>query len=99
MIASNRKVTMIASNHPVRELFADLSTGGGHYTSKDSAYYAFNDILAVFHYHLESRFRHGSDSSETIIIRDDCNDLVGRAHFSCHRMYHGGRWEVIGRIT
>jgi len=92
---------MIGPNHPVREAFADCSTGnngGKYYDSMEIAFAAFNAVLMDCSLCLDEYNFPGEFGCRTIGISDDCGLPIGYAYFSWYRM-RSGRWEVIGYIT
>ena len=98
----------IKAKHPVREDFAECSSGNGcgsYYDTKGSAVHAYESALAEHGLYFdpdELIDLPGNGGRVTIDIYIDgleYTECVGCAILMWHRMDQSGRWEFTGYIT
>lgn len=94
----------IVAKHPVREFFADCSTGsdgGYYYSTKGHAINAFDGRLQEYDLCLDrNEFvdYNGDDGRTNHQVVDEFGHCVGCAVFSWHRM-PSGKYEFIGYLA
>jgi hypothetical protein len=94
----------IKAKHPVREAFADRSTGsdgGCYYGTKSRAVNAFDGVLQDYDWCLDRNDLtdfYGDTGRKVIEVHDEFEHCVGRAVISWHRM-ESGRYEFIGYLA
>lgn len=95
----------IKAKNPVREAFADRSTGSGkgaYYRTKGHAVNAFDGALMEYDLCLDPDdcFDFSGDTGRrTIDVHDEFRGVVGRAVFTWHRMENSGHYEFIGYLA
>ena len=94
----------IVRNHPVREAFADRSTGsdgGDYYLTKGHAVNAFDGELQGHDLCLDrddlSDF-YGDEGRKVVEVHDEFGHCAGHAVISWYRM-PGGRYEFVGYLA
>lgn len=95
----------IKAKNPVREAFADRSTGsakGAYYRTKGHAVNVFDGVLMEYDLCLDPDDLidfPGDEGRKIVDVHNDSRGIVGRAVFTWHRMYLSGYYEFIGYLA